>query len=76
MAHITLSVPEELKEVMNKHPEMNWSEVARQSFREKASQLELLDAIASKSKLSKKDALEIGRKIKKSMWKKQYKRLL
>jgi hypothetical protein len=70
MVSITLSVPEELKQVMNKHPEMNWSEVARQAFKEKASQLELLDAIVSKSKLSKRDALEIGRKIKKGMWEK------
>lgn len=74
MVNITLSVPEEIKEVMNKHPEMNWSEVARQAFKEKAAQLELLNAIASKSKLTEQDALEIGRKIKKSMWEKRYKR--
>ena len=75
MPNITLSVPEELKKVMDKHPELNWSEVARQAFREKASQLELLEALASKSKLTEKDAIEIGKRIKKEMWK-RYKKLV
>lgn len=75
MVNITLSVPKELKKIMDKHPEMNWSEVARQAFKEKVSQLELLDAIASKSKLTEKDAIELGRKIKKSLWK-RYKKLV
>ena len=68
MVNITLSLPEDLKKTMDKHPEINWSEVARQAFKEKTSQLELLDAIASKSKLTEKDAVELGRKIKKSLW--------
>lgn len=75
MVNITLSVPEELKEVMDKHPELNWSEVARQAFRQKASQLELLDALASKSKLTEKDAIELGRKVNKAAWK-RYKKLM
>ena len=69
MVNVTLSIPEDLKKTMDKHPEMNWSEVARQAFKERLSQLELLDALASKSKLTEKDALELGRKIKKSLWK-------
>lgn len=68
MANMTLAIPEDLKLFLDRHPEMNWSEVARQAFREKASQLELLDSIAAKSKLTEEDALEIGRRIKKSMW--------
>ena len=76
MAHITLAITEDLKTIMNRHMEINWSEVARQAFKEKASQLELLDSIVSKSKLTEKDALEIGKKIKKSMWEKHYKGLI
>lgn len=34
MAHITLSVPEELRKEMKKHPEIKWSEVARQAISE------------------------------------------
>ncbi len=70
MVNMTLAIPGELKEMMDKHAEINWSEVARQAFIEKTSQLELLESIASKSKLTEKDAEEIARKIKKSMWKK------
>ena len=70
MPTITLSVPEDLKKEMDKHKIINWSEVARAAIRERVSQLTILNAIASKSKLTEQDALEIGRKIKKSMWKK------
>ena len=35
MVSITLSVPEELKVEMDEHPELNWSEIARQAIREK-----------------------------------------
>lgn len=76
MPNLTLAIPEDLKSIMDLHPEMNWSEVARQAFREKASQLEILNTIASKSKFTEKDALMIGRKIKKSMWSKNNKELI
>ncbi len=32
MAHITLSVPDEIYVEMKKHPEIKWSEVARQNI--------------------------------------------
>lgn len=75
MVNVTLSVPDELKQSMDAHPELNWSEVARAAFKTKLSQLELLDALACKSKLTEKDALSIGRKINRSLWKK-YKMLV
>jgi len=55
---------------MDKQKFMNWSAVAREAIREQVSQLAILDAIAAKSKLTEKDAIEIGKKIKKSMHKK------
>ncbi|MBI4450999.1 hypothetical protein HY642_03420 [Candidatus Woesearchaeota archaeon] len=64
MVSITLAVPEQLKTEMDKHPELNWSEVARQAIREKVLILQRMDALLSKSKLTEKDAIEIGRKIK------------
>jgi len=69
MPTITLSVPSDLKQEMDKSKFINWSEVAREAIRERVAQLAVLNAIAVKSKLTEKDALEIGRKIKKSMWK-------
>ncbi|MAE49821.1 hypothetical protein CMI48_03270 [Candidatus Pacearchaeota archaeon] len=67
MAVITLSMPDDsLKAEMDKMEFMNWSAVAREAIRERIAQLAVLDAIAAKSKLTEKDALEIGRKIRKS----------
>jgi len=65
MTNMTLAVPEELKKLMDKHSEVKWSEVARQAMWEHAKRLELMDKIVSKSRLTEKEALEIGRKIKK-----------
>ena len=67
MPTITLSVPEELKKQMDESKFINWSEVAREAIRERVSQLKVLNAIASKSKLTEKDALELGRKLRKAV---------
>lgn len=63
MTNMTLAVPEELMAIMKKHKEIKWSEVARQALTEKAEELALMDKILSKSKLTEKDAIEIGKKI-------------
>lgn len=67
MVSITLSVPEELKREMDQHPEMNWSEIARQAIREKIMILKRMDMLLAKSKLTEKDALEIGKKVNKAV---------
>jgi hypothetical protein len=67
MPTITLSVPEDLKQSMDESKEINWSEVARVAIRSKIAQIKILKAISSKSKLTEKDALELGRKINKSL---------
>lgn len=64
MTNMTLAVPEDLKTIMEKHKEVKWSEVARQAMWEHAKKLELMDKLVSKSGLSEKEAIEIGRKIK------------
>ncbi len=70
MVSITLAVPEELKKEMDKHPEFNWSAIARKAFKEKLIVLEKIDKILSKSKLTEEDALELGRKVNKAVAKK------
>lgn len=67
MTNMTLAVPEDLKKIMDKHSEIKWSEVARQAMWEHAKKLELMEKLVSKSKLTEKEALEIGRKIKKEV---------
>ncbi len=67
MSTITLAVPEELKKEMNEFGDINWSAVAREAIKGRLSQLKLLKLIVSKSKLTEKDALELGKKINKSL---------
>ena len=66
MVNITLSVSEEIKNLMDKFPEINWSEVARRAISEKAMKMAIFEQIVSKSKLTEKDALELGRKVNKA----------
>lgn len=70
MPTITLSVPEDLKHEMDLSKEINWSEVAREAIKTKINQLKVLKSISFKSKLTQKDALELGEKINESIAKK------
>ena len=69
MANMTLSVPDELHANLKKHPEIAWSAVARKAMADYAEKLEWFEKTVSKSKLTEKDAFEIGEKIKKGMTK-------
>jgi len=70
MTNMTLAIPEDLHKIMKKHKEIKWTEVARQAMWERARKLELMDTLLSKSELTEKDAIEIGRKIKHEIAKK------
>lgn len=63
MTNMTLAIPEDLHDIMKKHKDTKWSEIARQAIWEKARKLELMDKLLANSKLTEEDALEIGRKI-------------
>jgi predicted translin family RNA/ssDNA-binding protein len=64
LANVTLAVPEELRRIMKSHPEIKWSEVARQAMWEYAKKLEMMDEVTGKTKLTEGDALEVGRTFK------------
>jgi ribosomal protein L15 len=66
MPTITVSVDDDLKERMEKHPEINWSEVTRQAIRNKIEKLELMDELTADSKLTDEDVDEIAAKIDES----------
>ena len=70
MTNMTLAIPEELYKIIKKHKEIKWTEIARKAMWEQARKLELMESILSKSELTEKDALEIGRKIKREIAKK------
>ncbi len=64
MTNVTLAVPQDLHEIMQRHKDIKWSEVARQAMWEKARKLELMDRLLAGSELTEADAEEIGRRIK------------
>ena len=67
MPNVTLTVPEKLHELMKKHNQIRWSEIARRAIEFEAKKLELVEQIASKSKLTMSDVMNLDAKIKKKM---------
>ncbi len=67
MVNMTLAVPKELHEIVKRHPEIRWSEVARRAMWEYARRLELLDQLTSKSKLTAEQALAADHAVKKKL---------
>ena len=66
MPNITLSIPEELMKKMKLFREIKWSEIARRAIEQRVNDLAEIEKIASKSKLTPRDAEEIGKKIKRA----------
>ncbi len=66
MPSITVNVDDDLKERMEKHPEINWSEVTRQAIQEKVETLEVMDELTSESELTESDVQDIADKINES----------
>lgn len=64
MANMTLSIPEKLHVELAAHPEIRWSEVARQAFEKKILELHWMNKALGKSRMKEKDAERIGRGIK------------
>lgn len=72
MPNITLSVPEELKQKLDKLPEINWSETIREFLSKKvkrAALLKKLDKMLENSELTEEDCLKLGEKVKAGMLK-------
>ena len=72
MVSITLSVSEDIKKHMDKFQWLNWSAIAREAFLKRIKQLEVLEKLEKdfkNSKLTDKDCLELGKKMKESMLK-------
>ncbi len=63
MANITLSIPEDLKKEMEKFPEINWSEVARDSIKKKIAQLSFLKGFRMDSDITIDEALKLGQEV-------------
>ena len=64
MRNITIRVPDDLKTEMDSHPEINWSEVARESMREHLRKLRVAEEIAAESQFTEADAEGVGETVK------------
>ncbi|MBI2653517.1 hypothetical protein HYX02_01770 [Candidatus Woesearchaeota archaeon] len=74
MPNVTLSIPEALHEKMKKHSEIRWSEVVRKTISEKIEDLELMEKLSKRSKLTQADVDEIAHKINRDVFKELNKR--
>ena len=70
MTSLTLSVPKELKQKMDKFDWLNWSSIAREAFVKRMRQIEILEKFEKdfeKSKLTDEECVKLGRELRKSM---------
>ena len=66
MPNMTLAVPKELHQEMRAHPEVKWAEVARAAFRSHLRRLDVYDRLFAGSKLTEREAVEIGREVRRA----------
>ncbi len=67
MVNITLAIPEDLKEELQQHKEVNWSAVIRKALQEHLMKLRIAEAIAHKSKFTREDVEELDKLVKKGI---------
>jgi len=70
MPNITLAITEDLHNRMKKHTEIKWSDVVRKTIAQKIEDLDMMDKLTKRSKLTKKDVDEIALRIDSSVAKK------
>ena len=72
MVSITLSVPENIRELMKQFPEVNWSGFVRVAIESKVKKLmwkeEMLRQLEAEKEYDQ-ESLRIGDKIKEAVWK-------
>lgn len=67
MGTLSVSVPEDLRKKMLELDEINWSAIARKAFENKVDEVYFLKSLASKSRLTEKDAKELSDRINRNM---------
>jgi len=67
MTEIKVKIPIELKTEMEKHPEINWSAIARGAFRRTLEDLRFFQEFTKDSEITEEDAAEYGRKVSEAL---------
>jgi len=62
---MTLAISKELKQDMDRFPEMNWSQVAREAITSRIKLMEEFRKFTEKSTFSEQDALKLGKELTK-----------
>lgn len=63
MPNITLAVDDETARRMKAHPEIRWTEVARQAIQRKLQELALFEEAFTDSQLTEEDVRELARAV-------------
>jgi hypothetical protein len=72
MPNMTLALDDATMREIRAHPEIRWTEVARQAFKLKIQELHALDLAFANSKLTDTDVEELAEKVRRDMWTKHY----
>lgn len=67
MPTMTLAIPNDLFDIMKSHKEIKWNEIAFKAMLGYAIKLKSLDKIAEKSEFTENDAMQMDKKIKRSL---------
>ena len=67
MENVSVSVDKDIRKKMLSFSFVNWSEVARQAFSNKISDLEFLEKFTSDSSMTEQDALRLGAQVNRSL---------
>ncbi|MDO8661123.1 MAG: hypothetical protein Q7K43_04490 [Candidatus Woesearchaeota archaeon] len=66
MTNMTLALPDELSQKMKQHTDIRWTEIARQAIEKRLHDLDLMNRLAAKSRLTSKDVEELSETLKKN----------
>lgn len=64
MPNMTLSIPQELHQIVKQHNEIKWSEIARRAMWEQAKKVQLMDKLTGNSEFTEEDVAFLDHKIK------------
>ena len=67
MTNITLHIPDNVYELMKRHKEVRWSEVARRAIVDYTNKLKLLDRMVENSAVSLDDVMKLDENVKKAV---------
>jgi len=64
MSKLMLEVPQELKAILERYPDIGWESVAANALWNLARKVQITEGIASRSALTETAAVAIGREVK------------